>query len=408
MDKIIKKTVNKKIIVTAAVLLILLIVLKFLIGNYQPTYNIKKSELMTSFVSEKKISKSIMAVGTVESLNKVLIESKIGGLVTEIIGISGNNIIKDKPILRLSNEELEIEHYLLLELLEKQKQQLKISKNEFDTKDVDNSELLLELDYKIALLESSVDKNTLLLKSGRISEKTLDDIKNEYNYWLQKKVLTTEKWKRVSKLQESTEQYITLEINSINNRINNLNIQRSRLVIIAPYSGILNLENFDIGQNISSRQKLAEIDRQDGFKLTSNIDEFYISGLNIGDIATFNNTKLKLNFISPVVAGKKVKLEFNFVHKIPENIKSGQSFNIKIIQSTPEIKKVIESGGFIKESGGNWIYKVENSKAIKVPITLGIKNSEYNEVLTGLELGDQVIISSYKKFSEYEVVNLEE
>jgi len=199
-----------------------------------------------------------------------------------------------------------------------------------------------------------------------------------------------------------------LEIDSIKRKIDNIYKRIASLIIKAPYSGIINLENFDVGQNINNREKVGFIHRQDGFKVTSEIDEFYIDNLNLGVKAIFGEYELEVIFISPEVHNKKVKLEFKFVSNFPENIKSGQSFNLKIIPNKPEIKQVIEAGSFINDTGGSWIYKIKGSEANRVPIKLGIKNSEYDEIIEGLQVGDQVIISSYKKFKEYKVIKLEE
>ena len=58
--------------------------------------------------------------------------------------------------------------------------------------------------------------------------------------------------------------------------------------------------------------------------------------------------------------------------------------------------RVNSGGGFYQQTGGNWIFKVnENgSLAYKVDIQLGNQNTDYYEVLSGLQAGDKVVTSS--------------
>ena len=63
--------------------------------------------------------------------------------------------------------------------------------------------------------------------------------------------------------------------------------------------------------------------------------------------------------------------------------------------------KLLAKGGFFKDTGGNWVYKLDNNgNAIKQDIRLGRQNPDFYEVQQGLENGDVVIVSSYETFGE--------
>ncbi|MCB0807184.1 MAG: efflux transporter periplasmic adaptor subunit, partial [Bacteroidales bacterium] len=61
---------------------------------------------------------------------------------------------------------------------------------------------------------------------------------------------------------------------------------------------------------------------------------------------------------------------------------------------------IVKRGGFFQETGGNWIYVVDpNSEfATKRKIRIGRQNTNYYEVMEGLEPDERVIISSYDSF----------
>jgi HlyD family secretion protein len=63
---------------------------------------------------------------------------------------------------------------------------------------------------------------------------------------------------------------------------------------------------------------------------------------------------------------------------------------------------LLPKGGFYQQTGGNWIFKVNDngSKAYRVDVRLGRQNPDYYEVLEGLKPGDQVITSNYENYSD--------
>jgi len=63
---------------------------------------------------------------------------------------------------------------------------------------------------------------------------------------------------------------------------------------------------------------------------------------------------------------------------------------------------LVPKGGFFQETGGNWIFKLneDGSIAYKVPIRLGSQNTKYYEVLEGLNPGEKVITSGYDSYGD--------
>jgi HlyD family secretion protein len=76
--------------------------------------------------------------------------------------------------------------------------------------------------------------------------------------------------------------------------------------------------------------------------------------------------------------------------------------------SSPTDALIVQRGGFFQETGGNWIYVIDAAQefAIKRKIRLGRQNTNYYEVLEGLEQGEQVIISSYDTFGDKDMLIL--
>jgi HlyD family secretion protein len=61
---------------------------------------------------------------------------------------------------------------------------------------------------------------------------------------------------------------------------------------------------------------------------------------------------------------------------------------------------MLKRGGFFQQTGGNWVYVMDPSgkTAVKRSIRLGRQNTQFYEVLDGLDEGESVITSSYELF----------
>ncbi|HEV7380741.1 MAG TPA: efflux RND transporter periplasmic adaptor subunit, partial [Dyadobacter sp.] len=181
------------------------------------------------------------------------------------------------------------------------------------------------------------------------------------------------------------------------------------LSVKAPVSGLLSSMNVEVGSNINQGQNIGQIDDLNGFKMRVGVDEHYISRIFAGLTGTmdFNGKSygLKIIKIYPEVKSGRFEVDMEF-DKAPELIKRGQSAPIRLQLGQPSQATLLPVGGFFSETGGNWVYVVneDGKRAAKRSITLGRKNPEYFEVLEGLKPGEKVITSSYENFGDNEVL----
>jgi HlyD family secretion protein len=98
-----------------------------------------------------------------------------------------------------------------------------------------------------------------------------------------------------------------------------------------------------------------------------------------------------------------------FGQKIPDGIRRGQSVPVRLQLGKPAEATLLPTGGFFSDTGGNWVYVLNEggSQAEKRNISLGRKNPQFYEVLSGLEPGEQVITSSYENFGDKDILNLQ-
>jgi HlyD family secretion protein len=74
--------------------------------------------------------------------------------------------------------------------------------------------------------------------------------------------------------------------------------------------------------------------------------------------------------------------------------------------SSAEDAIIVKRGGFFQETGGNWIFVLDESGefAYRRPIRISRQNTNFYEVTEGLMPGEKVIVSSYDSFTKKDKV----
>jgi len=149
------------------------------------------------------------------------------------------------------------------------------------------------------------------------------------------------------------------------------------------------------------------------YKVTAQIDEFYVSRVNKGQVAEFdlngNVFEVTVKKVYPGIENGTFKVDFNFPSsETAKQLRLGQSLQLKFNLSASESKVQIANGGFMQTTAGNWVFVVAKNgqQAVKRNVRLGRRNPQSVEVLSGLNEGDQVITSSYASFSDAEQLSL--
>ncbi len=143
----------------------------------------------------------------------------------------------------------------------------------------------------------------------------------------------------------------------------------------------------------------------DRFKASALVNEFYLNRVRLGQQAKLvmdrEEYTLEVSKIYPEVASAQFEIDLRFVSAPPENIRRGQTLQIRLVLGdADEQATLLSNGAFLNDTGGAWVFVLnpERSVASRREVTLGRRNPNQIEVLGGLLPGDEVITSSYGSF----------
>lgn len=411
MDKVIekKKWTTKKILNIAAISIFVLFILYLLFfRDKRSKLYVDKSQITIASVLADKFQEFIPVDGVVFPRNTIYIDAVQGGFVEKVYVEDGALLDKGDTIMKLSNANMELslmeqETRIFEAINNLQNTKIGLEQNKFRRQ----SEIV-ELQYQIDQTRRDFERKQKLFEEEVISDKEFEDAKRDYDFTLKQLHISVElkKLDSISAANRSVQIGKTMERMELN--LDMLRENLENLYIKAPTDGQLSSFSVEIGETKSAGEHLGQIDMRDGFKLKANIDERYISRVYIGQMAEFDfagkTYYLEIGKIYTDVTNGSFQVDLYFEGDQPDQIKRGQTVQLRLSFSSPTDAIIVKRGGFFQETGGNWIYFVDPSGtfATKRKIRIGRQNTNYYEVMEGLEPGEQVIISSYDSFGSKE------
>jgi HlyD family secretion protein len=415
VDRVIaKKKWSKKRILTIVgiVALAALIVSSYYFTAGGNKLNVETDRITISEVKKGVFQETIPVNGIVLPETSIYLDAVEGGRVEEKYVEDGTIMKKGQPILRLSNTDLQLslvnQETSVYNLLT----QMQISRNAAQQNTVEKLNQMTDAESQLKEAERVYNLNKHLYEQKAIGSQEFKKSENDYNYYLQKKILT-EKILRQDSI--SNEQQLNQAKQSYEGSQNALAVMREKvgdLIVRSPVDGQLTSLDAEIGQSKNKGDKLGQIDVLGGFKVRVDIDEHYLSRIYTGLKGHFDfagkTYELEIKKVYTQVVNSRFQVDMYFTGKVPDGIRRGQTLQILLALSDERQSLLLAKGGFYQQTGGNWVFKVnkDGNTATKVNIQLGNQNPDYYEVLSGLEPGDKVVTSSYENYDKMEVLVL--
>ena len=416
MDKIIEKKKGWRAAFTKKALpywggaLFLGLILWLVLRDNSATLRVNADSMTISQVSQGEFSDYIRVSGQVQPMTTIQISPQEGGIVQEIVTEEGSRVKAGDVIVRLSNDNLDLqilnseaelaekENILRNTLISMEQQKLSLKQDK------------LQLQTEVARLKRKFEQNKVLYEDKLIAREVYLTSKEDYELAAGKLELVIDRAEQDS-LYRSV-QIIQMQESLDNMRRNMLMIRhrKENLTIKAPIDGELGLLDVVLGQSISAGTKIGQINNLDRYKIEAQIDEHYIDRVTAGLAATFQRQNdsygAVIRKVYPEVRDGKFKADFKFEGETPDNIRSGQTYYLNLQLGQPENAVLVPRGTFYQKTGGKWIFVVapEGGRAVRREIRIGRQNPQYYEVLEGLQPGEKVITSGYDSFGDNDVL----
>lgn len=182
----------------------------------------------------------------------------------------------------------------------------------------------------------------------------------------------------------------------------NLSLAEARLAktsITAPFSGIVGFRNISVGAYVSPGDRIVELASVDPLKVEFRVSETYLSNLRVGLPVTVTVDALpgetitgKITAIDPIVdvSGRAIRLRAELPN--PDGrLSPGLFARIRIVIEERSEAMVVPEAAVFRDEGKLFVYRLQDGKAVKTPIEIGLRSPGDVEIRSGLASGAVVI-----------------
>ena len=361
-------------VVVAVVLLAVLI---------QPS--VKESSLRLATVDTGLIDFAVSATGKVVPGYEEIINSPITSRVMEVYKRAGEVVQAGEPLLRLELSEVQTEYDNMLD--EERMKELKLEQLR-----ITNRNSISEMEMNIEIQEMELDRKAASLRNEKYLDSlgagTPDKVREaELDYTVSSLKLEDNRRKLQNQrdLAAADEAVAELELSIFRK---NKEQTRRRLYdagIRAPYAATLTYINNEIGAQVGQGEKLA---------MLADLTRFKVEG-ELGDMQA---GKIAEGYRTTVLAGRE-----SFTVQLDDEsapaLRSGLKCDIYVVYAYRENVLRLPSGTYYKGEGNYDLFVREGDRLVRRRVALGEANYDYVEVISGIEPGEQVVISDMQDYS---------
>ncbi len=388
------------------------IILFFIFRDWTSTVRVEKDRITIAPVFRSVFNDYITNDGTAAPISTVFLDAYEGGKVEEILLEEGSILKKGDVIIRLSNNDINLNILNSEAQLAEKSNFLREVRIRMEQEKHSLERELLNARYDLISKKRTREQNKELYKDQLISRD--EWLKSDEDYTLADKTqeLVLLRQKQDSSFRSLQIEQITDNLKNMQKNLDLVKQQQDYLNVKSPVDGQLGSLMVELGQSITRGFRIGQINILTSYKIEADVDEHYIDRIRTGLSAYIerpNDTlQLEIKKVYPEVRNGRFKIDLVFTGKLPENIRIGQSYFIKIKLGQAAEAIQLPQGGFYQTTGGQWIFVVDQSGqfAVKRNIRIGRKNPQYYEVLDGLVAGEQVIVSDYTIFGNNDKVEL--
>lgn len=342
--------------------------------------------------------------GTIQPRQTIFLDTVEGGQVVEVYREPGSMVKAGDPLLKLANTDLQLQILSREAELSQQSNTLRTTRLDLQRFELQQRRDMADLELDLTQTRREHERNQRLLAENLISRQDFDKTQDRFQYLQRRKELLEATASQERQMRREQIQQLEEALSRLQETLHLVRNKLDVLTVRAPVSGLLSSLDAQKGQNRTSGQRLGQVDLLDGFKVRAAIDETYIKRIQVGRRAICETdgqkTTLTVTKVYPEVHDGSFEVDLAFDGPPPAGSRRGQTLQMRLDLSERRAATLLPTGGFFQQTGGNWIYRLEEggASAVRVPIRLGMANTDHFEVLEGLHPGDRVVVSSYETF----------
>lgn len=337
-----------------------------------------------------------------------------GGVVKQVLVEDGATVKAHQPLMVLSNAALQLQVASREADTESQVNALENTRLQLEESRFKAQHDLLDIEHQLEKLKGDLARDKILLDGNAIAPSIYAQEQADYEYQRKLREATIASGDKERQVRESQLAQLGKALARLNENVATARESLEALTIRAPLDGQLTALDAEVGQSKAAGAVLGQVDSLDRFKLTAQVDEFYLGRVTPGQTALFSadgrEYQATVFKIYPQVANGTFRIDLHLGNSSPREMHVGQAIDMRLELGGAAMVTKLPNGSFYQATGGNWVFVVspDGRYAVRRNVRLGRRNPDHVEVLDGLAPGEKVIVSGYEAFQKVDRVKFEQ
>ena len=365
--------------------------------------SLKRKDLNISTVDKGVIEVSVSASGKVIPAFEEIINSPINSRIVEVYKRGGDSVDVGTPILKLD-----------LQLDEEQMKSLQLEQQR-----VTNHNKLSEMEMNLKVSRMELDRKAVELRNERYLDSlgagTTDKVRQvelDYNVSILKLKEDEQKYKNEQALAEADLKVKELELNIFRKSLAETRRTLEDAQIRSPRKAILTYVNNEIGSQIGQGAKVAIVSDLSHFKIEGEIADTYGDRIAAGSKAVIKIGSEKLDGtvsdVTPLSKNGVISFTVQLEEDNHKRLRSGLKTDVYVMNAVKDDVLRIANSSYYVGKGEYELFVVNGNQLLKRKVQLGDSNFEYVEVVSGLQEGEQVIVSDMNAYKDKNKLKIED
>lgn len=394
--------------------ILLLLVLAWKLSHFlgDASYMVAHDKLVTAKVEQGLFQVNVRATGVLKPQHIHWVSAQVSGRIEQVLVKAGAKVSQGDVLVRLSNPGIKRE-------LEKARWELEANKAESyaayvtlesQLLDVENSVLAAEYNYLTAKLK--LDAETALIKQGNATVSALDyqksqlAVKQQKQFWLAQQQKVT-KMKQTMAATKTAQQ---ARSGLMENNYQRVLEQVNSLTVTASTSGVVQQVSLALGERTQIGSSVALIADQSSLFAELQVQEVRVSDIRVGQLVNIDTRTSqlqgKVSRIDPAVKVGMVQVDVDIIDPLPAEARPELTVDGFIAISHIENTLFVRRPVYAPRDSQLGLYRImpDQQFASKQQVMLGQSSVNNIQVLSGLNVGDEIIISDTSAWQEHQQV----
>ena len=364
---------------------------------------VKRKDLIVSTVDKGIIEVSVSASGRVVPAFEEIINSPIHSRILEVYGKGGDSVEVGTPILKLDLQSTQTAYNKLLDEEQMRRYQLEQLR-------INNETQLSNMAMNIKVSAMELNRKEVELRNERyldsIGSGTTDKVRQAelaYNRGKLELEQLRQQYENEQKVKAADLKVKELEFNIFAKELAEMKRTLEDAQIRSPRKAILTFINNQVGAQVSQGEQVAIISDLSHFKVEAEIADAYGDRVAAGGraIVKVGSEKLEgvISSVTPLSKNGVISFSVQLNNDSHKRLRSGLKTDVYVMNAVKEdVMRVANSSYYVGRGDYNLFVLDGDDQLVKRKVQLGDSNFEYVEVISGLQPGDQVVVSDMSEF----------